>query len=170
MRMSKPFFEVFPDLKLPDETKIQFDDVSVERVASNKQRNFLRIYINAEHLIPKEYVFRAEQEIKKQLFKNHDITIKIYENFILSAQYNLRNLLEAYKDSILCELKDYDHIIYLAYKTADEEIAGENEYHLTIRDTVLNRSRAEELSRVLEKILTERCHLDAKLPIYIHYK
>ena len=163
MRMSKPFFEVFPDLKLPDETKIQFDDVSVERVASNKQRNFLRIYINAEHLIPKEYVFRAEQEIKKQLFKNHDITIKIYENFILSAQYNLRNLLEAYKDSILCELKDYDHIIYLAYKTADEEIAGENEYHLTIRDTVLNRSRAEELSRVLEKILTERCHLDAKL-------
>ena len=44
-KMMKAFYEVFPTLRLSGELGSLFDEVEVKRVASNGNRNFLKVYI-----------------------------------------------------------------------------------------------------------------------------
>lgn len=99
--MSKPFFDVFPTLKLDTSLHDLFESVAVEKVTSTKRKDFLRVYIASDHLIQKEDVFRVEREIGKQFFPNMPITVKFYEHFTLSAQYDPQKLMDAYGESIL---------------------------------------------------------------------
>ena len=51
----------------------------VERVSATKRRDFLRVYLKSTRLIQKADIWTAEQEIKKQLFPDANLTVKIYE-------------------------------------------------------------------------------------------
>ena len=55
--MSKPFFDVFPTLKLDSGIRDLFEEVAVEKVSATKRKDFLRIYISSDRLIQKEDVF-----------------------------------------------------------------------------------------------------------------
>lgn len=92
--MTKGFMEVFPELVLEQEVRALFEKVKVERVTTTRQKDLIRVYISCGRLIPKTVIFRVEEEIARQLFPNCNITIKIQEKFQLSAQYNLKSLLE----------------------------------------------------------------------------
>ncbi len=155
--MAKPFFEVFPTLKLQKQIHDLMEQTSVERISATKRKDFLRIYIASERLILKDSIWETEKEIKKQFFPNDNITVKIYEKYTLSSQYNPETLMQIYRDSILKELKEYSHVEYSMFKTAALSFPEENRIRLTLQDTVLARSKEEELLRILEKILNERC-------------
>ena len=160
--MSKPFFDVFPTLKLDTGLHDLFESVVVEKVTSTKRKDFLRVYIASDHLIQKEDVFRVEREIGKQFFPNMPITVKFYEHFTLSAQYDPQKLMDAYGESILLELKESSPVEYSMFRRADISFAGERML-LTLEDTVFGREKAQELTRILEKIYNERC----KIPIQV---
>jgi len=155
--MAKRFFDVFPTLKLDVKIKDIFEQVMVEKVSATKRRDLIRVTIVSEYLIQKETVFKVEQEIKKQFFAAHNVTVKLYERFHLSEQYNPEKLLNAYQDSILLELRSYSPIEYNLFRGAEITFPGEKEIRLTIEDSVPARSRAEELARIVEKIFNERC-------------
>ena len=166
--MGKKFFEVFPSLKLDTGLRDLFEQVTVEKVSSTKRKDFLRVYISSDRLIQKEDVFRAEGEIKKQFFPNVPMVIKFYERFHLSSQYDPKKLTEIYRDSILLELREYSPVEYNLFKKADIAFAEENTLQLTVEDTVLGKSKAEELTRILEKIYNERCGF--AVSVQISYK
>ncbi len=157
--MSKPFFEVFPTLKIEEPLHGLLGQSEVERVSATKRRDLLRICLFSTRLILKADIRRAEAEIKKQLFPQNVLTVKIQERFSLSSQYTPENLMDVYKESILEELRDYSHIEYTAFRTAEMTYPAPDRLLLTLEDTVLNRSRESELVRILEKILVERCGL-----------
>ncbi len=159
----KPFFETFPTLKLNNPLRDRMEQALVERVSATRRKDVLRIYLFSTRLILKEDIWQAESEIKKQLFPNANLMVKIQERFELSSQYTPENLMEAYRDSILDELRDYSHIEYNAFKQAEITYPENDRMVLTLEDTVINRSREPELMRVLEKILAERCGLSVKL-------
>jgi len=159
----KPFFETFPTLKLNNPLRDRMEQALVERVSATRRKDVLRIYLFSTRLILKEDIWQAESEIKKQLFPNANLMVKIQERFELSSQYTPENLMEAYRDSILDELRDYSHIEYNAFKQAEITYPENDRVVLTLEDTVINRSKEPELMRVLEKILAERCGLSVKL-------
>ncbi len=161
--MSKKFFEVFPTLKLERGIKDLFEQVTVEKVSATKRKDFLRIYISSDRLIQKEDVFRVEQEMKKQFFPNAPMTLRIYERYHLSLQYNPEKLMNIYRESILLELREYSPIEYNLFKNADIAYPQENQILLTVEDTVLGKEKAEELVRILEKIYNERCGLSVEV-------
>ena len=161
--MGKAFLEVFPTLKLEGSIKQQMEQVKVEKVAMTSRKDFLRIYLCSNHLIQKDIIYKLEKEIKEQLFNKNGMTVKVYEKFRLSAQYTPKKLLDIYRESILMELREYDHIIYSAFKGADITFSEENELLLTLEDTVLIRGKAEEIVRILDKILNERCGQQASI-------
>ncbi|MBO5336018.1 MAG: PolC-type DNA polymerase III [Lachnospiraceae bacterium] len=163
--MGKPFFDVFPSLKLNKFIHDIMEQTSVEKVSATKRKDFLRIYIFSTRLIVKEDIWETERQIKEQLFPNANLTVKVYEHFELSSQYNAEKLLDIYRDSILAELKEYSHIEYTAFKTAEITYPEPEKVLITVEDTVLNRSKEEELIRVLEKVLIERCGLNIKVVI-----
>ena len=161
--MSKPFFEVFPSLQLNTDIRDLMGQTEVERVSATKRRDFLRVYLKSTRLIQKADIWTTEQEIRKQLFPQANLTVKIYEKFELSSQYNPEKLMDIYKESILEEFREYSHIQYNALKTAKIEYPSENEMLLTLEDTVLNHSMEGEILQILEKILVERCGFSVKI-------
>ena len=166
--MKKPFMEVFPTLKLDKVIYDIIEQTSVEKISATKRKDYLRIYIHSNRLIMKSDIWQTEQSIKEQLFPNANMTIKIYERFELSSQYNPEKLIDIYKESILTELKDYSYIEYSAFKTAEILYPDEKSIVLLIEDNVLARSKEAELVRVLEKILVERCGFT--ITIKVEYK
>ncbi|MDE7447398.1 MAG: PolC-type DNA polymerase III [Lachnospiraceae bacterium] len=155
--MAKQFFEVFPTLKLDKKMHDLFEQVTVEKVSATKSRDFIRVTIGCDYLIPKETIYKVEAEIKKQFFSAHQVAVKLYERFHLSEQYTPEKLMNAYRDSILLELKNYSPIEYNLFKGADIAFPGDDQLELTVEDTILARSKAAELARILEKIFNIRC-------------
>lgn len=164
----KGFFEVFPGLKLDSKLKSLLEQTRIERVTATKQKDFVRVYLTSERLIQKDTIFTVEKEIKKQLFSGCNITIKIYEKYCLSSQYNPEKLLEVYRDSILLELQEYSHLMYSMFKNAQVLFPEEGRMNLCIEDTVLARTKSEELTRILEKIFFERCGLPVN--VFVEYR
>ena len=155
--MGKQFFEVFPKLKLDQKNQNLFEQTEIEKVTTTKSRELIRVTFLSRHLIQKENVLKVENEIKKQFFQDYTVRVKLYERFQLSGQYTPEKLMELYRDSILLELKNYSPVEYNIFKGADISYPDEREIHLTIDDTVPARSRKDELIRILQKILNERC-------------
>ena len=103
-----------------------------------------------------------EKEIKKQFFPREDIHIKLYERFALSGQYNPEKLMELYRDSILMEIKECDHMLYTMFRQADLHFPEESVMELVLEDSVIAKSKEDELVGILDKVLNERCGFQVK--------
>ena len=110
--MGKPFHEVFPSLKLSGEVTSLLSFATVRRITTNSGKDRMRVYLDAEKLIEKQYIYEIEQAIKDQLFFAMPIEIQIIEQFRLSGQYTARKLMPIYRESILLELKNYSRFLY----------------------------------------------------------
>lgn len=161
--MTKPFFEVFPNLNLSDQIKNLFAQVAVTRVTVTSAKDRMRIYLSSEKLIHKKYILEAERTIKEELFGGVPLEIKMIEKFNLSKQYTASKLLPIYRDSILMELKDYSIFEYNIFRQAKCEFAGDDSMTMTVEKSVVTEGKAEELIRILEKIFCERCGLSLKI-------
>ena len=161
--MSKSFFEVFPTLKLDAKTKEIMEQTVVDKVSTTRKQDFIRVYISSKNLIDKADILKAETGIKKQFFGNQDLTVKIYEKFSLSAQYTPKNLIDIYKDSIELELKDYDHMEYSLFRSAQFLYPEDGNIVIQLEDSVVGQKKAPDLVRVLSKIINERCGLSASI-------
>jgi len=153
----KPFLEVFPTLQLHKELCALMEQVQVERISTTRNRDFLRIYIQCDRLIQKKTIWKLEKEIKKQLFPNNEITVIIYEKFLLSLQYTPQKLLDVYRESILEELQAYSPVEYSILKQASLEYPEESCIRITMDDSIVTREKSKEVVRILEKIMNERC-------------
>ena len=166
--MAKTFLEVFPTLKVDAEMKGLLEKAEVTKVSANHDRSHIRIYLHAERLIFKKAIWKLEEQVKNQLFPNKDVTIKIIESFHLSGQYNAKTLMGAYKESVLDELNAYSVLLYNLLRTADIQFETPEKMMLTIDNTIIAKTRGEEIIEFLEKVFCERCGLN--LSIHMEYK
>ncbi len=155
--MRKEFFEVFPTLKFNKDLHELLLEVEVSKITSTSDKSFLRIYIESKRLIQKKLIYQIENEIKKQIFQDSNISIKIIERYELSKQYTPKTLLEVYKDSILLEFKNYSLIEYNLLRKAESDFIKEDILQLKLEDGIIARTKSDELKRILEKIFVERC-------------
>lgn len=163
--MGKPFHEVFPSLKLSGEVTSLLSFATVRRITTNSGKDRMRVYLDAEKLIEKQYIYEIEQAIKDQLFFAMPIEIQIIEQFRLSGQYTARKLMPIYRESILLELKNYSRFLYNLFYKAELEFTDEDTLIMQTERSVLAEGKEQELGRILEKIFCERCGLDLKLEI-----
>ena len=160
--MEKKFFEAFPNLELGGVQKDLFEQTMVERITATKRKDFLRVFFRSERLIQKELVYAVEREIKKQFFPREELQVKLYERFVLSGQYNPQKLMELYRDSILMEIKECDHILYTIFRQADIQFPEEAVMEIILEDSVIAKSKEDELIGILDKVLNERCGFQVK--------
>ncbi|SFG47833.1 DNA polymerase-3 subunit alpha [Lachnospiraceae bacterium C7] len=157
----KKFFEVFPTLKIEDGSVHQLmENADVTRVSANHDRSHIRIYLHAERLIFKSNIHKIENEIKKQLFPRNDIRINIIEKFTLSSQYTPKKLLEVYRDSLLGELEEHSVMEYNLLRKAKMEFTDDTHLNLTLDNTIIAKTRSDEIVEFLEKVICERCGCD----------
>ena len=133
--------------------------VKVDRVSLTRDRSSLRVYIVSPRLIDKRNIWSLEKGIRDQLFPGKQIQIRVFEKYTLSEQYTPEKLLTAYKDSLLAELKEYSIVEYSIFRKGACTFPKPDLLHMTVEDTMVNRDKAGELKRVLEKVFHERCGL-----------
>ncbi len=155
----KTFPEVFPDLHIAEHVRGLLEMVQVERVSTTRDRSVIRIYIDSPRLMHKQNIYKLEEGIRDQLFPGKRVAIRIQEKYHLSSQYTPEKLLEAYRDSILLELRGYSILLYNMFRHGVFLFKEEGLLELTVEDTALSRDKAPELKRILEKIFTERCNV-----------
>ena len=153
----KSFLEVFPGLNIAEQMKELLNLVEVERVSMTRDRSSIRVAIISPRLIHKKLIYELERGIRDQLFAGKQIQIKIFEKYRLSDQYTPEKLLDAYRDSLLLELKHYSIVEYSILRKATCTFPKENLLHMTVEDTMVNKEKAGELKRVMEKVFYERC-------------
>ena len=163
--MAKAFLEVFPDLGVGSELAELLTLVEVEKVTSSRDRSSLRVYIVSTRLIAKKDIYKLESEIQTQLFRGRSVSVKIIEKFKLSGQYTPEKLLQAYRESILLELKNYSVLEYNMFRKAELTFASENIMVMTLEDNLVVKTRAGDLARVLEKVFYERCGFHVEIDL-----
>ena len=67
--MGKPFFDVFPSLKLSGSVRDIMEQTTVEKISATKRKDYLRIYILSERLILKEDIWGSEYKRTRKLFR-----------------------------------------------------------------------------------------------------
>ena len=161
--MSKAFREAFPTLKLEEELEGLLDTTEVTKISANHEHTHIRIYLRAKRLIFKKNIWKLEKAITEQIFQNRAIQVKIIESYELSEQYTPKSLIEVYKDSILDELNAYSALEYNLLRTADMEFPEEDRLILTMDETIIAKTRTDEIIEFLEKVICERCGMNLKI-------
>lgn len=158
--MSKTFLEVFPTLKVEKGYEGLLEKTNITKISANHDKSHIRIYLHAERLVAKKVIWYLEREIKNQLFPNKDVAIKIIEKFQLSEQYNAQTLLHEYRESMQEEINDYSLLLGNVFRTAEMQFETPSKMKLIMDETIIAKTRGEEVIQFLEKIVCERCGLD----------
>ena len=159
---TKPFFSVFPDLKVSDDVRSLFEDANIREITLKKKENTLKISFQCDHLISRVDTWRMERTIREQLFSKHFVKIRFQESYHLSEQYNLKYLMEHYMKSFLFELKGKGEVIFNVVRKGDYRIE-DDVITFYFEDTFVNRNKAPEIKEFFEMILKERFSIDAKV-------
>ena len=152
----KAFIEVFPDLHMTGQMQELLNLVEVEKVSMTRDRSSIRVSIISPRLIHKKNIMDLEKGIRDQLFPRKQVQIRIFEKYRLSEQYTPEKLLKVYRDSLLLELKNYSIVEYSMLRKAECTFPQPDLLHMTIEDTMVNKEKAGELKRILEKVFQDR--------------
>ena len=166
--MSKTFLEVFPTLKVERGYEGLLEKAEVTKISANHDKSHIRIYLHAKRLIPKNIIWYLEREIKNQLFPSKDVVVKIIESFQLSEQYSAQTLLSEYRESMQEEMNEYSLLLGNVFRTAQMQFESSKKMTLIMDETIIAKTRGEEVVQFLEKVVCERCGLD--LIVEVEYR
>ncbi|MBR5360308.1 MAG: hypothetical protein IK123_05390, partial [Lachnospiraceae bacterium] len=137
---SRLFFDVFKTLNVNSELQLMFEKTEVKKVRMSPQGDALTVCILSDHIIPYHMIKKMISAIKNSLFKDTDTEVRILQRYELSNAYNLKTVMDVYKDSVIEEIRDKDHILGSALKQADIDLTDEKTMHIVLADSKTARS------------------------------
>ncbi len=161
--MARSFSETFPTLHLGEEARSLLQSAVVERVVMTRDRKMLRVFLSCTNLVHRKILDDLETEIARSVFAGAQVKVKVFEHYQLSAQYSAKSLYALYGDSILYELKEYDHVLFTLMKRSEITFEKDDTMQLALGKTLVSEEMVSELCRILEKIFCERCGQDLKI-------
>nr|MCR4727277.1 PolC-type DNA polymerase III [Lachnospiraceae bacterium] len=166
--MDKLFFEAFKSLNLKKSLSELFDDVLISKISATNRRDLVRIYIKSSHLIPKKDIYHVENEIKKQIFPDNAIEVHIIEEYCLSDTYTPQAFLDEYLESMYTELSENNRVLESTFKKLEFTEIDRNTLGVSLPDVAIFKQREKEILEYLNKVLNERCHLNASFSVSFH--
>lgn len=150
------FFEVFKTLNLPEEIAMYLADAEVVKVSKTSTNSLARIYLKSDRLIGKNVIYKAEDALKKQVFRMKNMNVRIIDRYQLSRQYTPKSILDTYYDSIMFELEKYWTLEYNLLKHSTMEFEREDYLVLTLEEGFLASTYAESLADYFRKLYLNR--------------
>lgn len=141
-----------------------FHDVYLERVRYSRRSKILHIYIVSDHLIHHQYVGQLQEELlpyaKKMLDDVKDLEfLMVYQ---LSDRYQLSDILQEYRDSLLYEIKQADPIHYLLIKE-EAWVVNDNVITIPMPDSDLAKLRCHEIQEFFQTVFRDRFGMDVQI-------
>ncbi|MBD8972290.1 MAG: hypothetical protein EGQ63_00380, partial [Clostridiales bacterium] len=157
----KSFFEVFPGFECPPSYRELFEQVYVTKAVLVKSEKTLKLHIDSKILIPKQDIYGMEDLLSEFVFQGN-MRVKFYEHYDLSNQYDVKNLTDAYKESMLFELSVESSVLYRLVKNA-EWFTEQSVITLTLDDTFLAKTRSNDIKKYLEQVYKDRFDFDIQV-------
>ena len=152
--MTKAFFEAFPGVSPDDELICDLlKHTTVTRLTMDPEKTVLKVYLDCDRLISRKDMDKVEETVEEQITQPHGMKTKIIERFHLSGLYTARNLMKSYRPSILYELRRYQKCIYTMFKSADISFTDDDTCVITVEDTLIYRSYADELKNIMAELV-----------------
>ena len=117
------------------------------------------INMYSTRLISRVNTWRMERSIRETFFKKAYIKIRFHETYSLSDQYDLEKLTQEYWDSFLFEWKGKSLLIYNLMRHAVWSV-DDDVLTLTLEDSFLSKSKADEMRIFYETMYKDRFGLD----------
>ena len=166
----KAFFDVFPTLKVKTDLRDFFTETEIERLTTNKEKTRIKVVLHSGHLIHKSRIYRMQDEISRQIFRERNPEVYIDEHYALSAQYTPKRLMEEYFDSLVSEIASFSHVMGLYFREARVDYKEDGAIVIVIEDTCLSRKLAFALEEALNKIFRERCGVPATVSVVLEQR
>ena len=159
----KTFFDVFPTLKVDDDSKMLFQDVEVKKITTNSNRDFLHVHIFSGHLIQKRQIWIMEEKIKEQLFARNKVSVGIREQYQLSEAYNTQTLMREYRESIVQELSRSSVLASSMFAQATFRFEEGNILIVELQDSIVSEGKKEVISKVLNEVYNHRFRIPTEI-------
>ncbi|MGF6989550.1 DNA polymerase-3 subunit alpha (Gram-positive type) [Lachnospiraceae bacterium PM6-15] len=163
--MDKGFSSVFPSLKLDEDIQVTMQDCEVLKVATNRKKDKLRLYLVFHHLVQKSLLDEVATAIKTQLFGHTRIKIEIVERFELSELYTPEYIFGEYGSSIMEELSGISVIAAKIFESAKISFDEGNIVRLELLDSFVTRDKQTLVEEYLLGLFRERMGIPIDLRI-----
>ncbi len=160
----KTLKDVMPDLMTGREIMDRIEEIQVLRMTMPRDRSLLKLYLQAPFLIAKKDIFALEAAIKHKYFANRGVTVRVYESFVLPGM-SPEEIYQAYRDSILLELKTFHLMDYNLMRSAELAFPEEGIAQLSIPDSYIYTALGKELASFLESLFQERMGLSLSVRV-----
>ena len=144
--------------------KFLLQGVLVTKVATNSNRDFIKVHIFSTHLLQKRVIYKLEQMIKDQLFGRTMIQVEIIEEYRLSEQYTPENLMQEYHDSILLELSRRSTVEKNMFENASCDFVG-NTLCLKLQDSIVAEGKKDAIAGLLDEVFNDRFHVPVSIQV-----
>ncbi|MDD5939466.1 MAG: PolC-type DNA polymerase III [Lachnospiraceae bacterium] len=154
--MSKSFFDVFQTVHTKGDLYDLFSDAQVTKIAFSSDHRWLKVYLDAPHLISKRHIYEMEKILTGEVCRGTEVSCAITEHFTLSSVYNVHALMREYRDSLIIELWHVSPIIASLFRDARLEYPETDAMTVCLEDTCIARDESENLRRILDNIFRTR--------------
>ncbi len=154
--MEKAFLDVFGNLSLKKNTREILEDVIVTKVSTTKRQDVLKVYITSNHIIQKKDINQVADAIKRDMFNNVPILVKIVEEYHLPDSYTPITLLNEYMESFLLELSENNRILENTLRKAEFTENEEGVLNITLPDREIVKKREGEILECLNSVVCKR--------------
>ncbi|MBR2190511.1 MAG: PHP domain-containing protein, partial [Eubacterium sp.] len=162
----KKFFDVFQNLKLKDDIKALFEDVTVIKITTNRDHTKMRVYIESSRLIEKSAIYDVKKAIEKSLMTGKHMEVQIIEKYNLSSQYTREYLLEEYKESLSLEFNEISHSFGVTFKKAPMHF-NDNVLEISFIKNIVSESQVNEMKDRLISIFAERFGMPIEVEVFL---
>ncbi len=118
---NKTFCNVFPAFKGGAELDALFSDTQVESIKTYETKKQMIVTLQSDHLIPYHMITRMEALLTQHAYHMGGAgkKIQIFMRYQLSEQYDVRQIAENYKESLLEELRGISRIAFRLMSRAE---------------------------------------------------
>ena len=162
----KKFFDVFQNLKLKDDIKALFEDVTVIKITTNRDHTKMRVYIESSRLIEKSAIYDVKKAIEQSLMTGKHMEVQIIEKYNLSSQYTREYLLEEYKESLSLEFNEISHSFGVTFKKAPMHFNGDV-LEISFIKNIVSESQVNEMKEQLMSIFAERFGMPIEVEVFL---
>lgn len=161
------FKDVFPMVKLDKKIEPLFEDVYVSDITVIEHKRLMVISILCDHIIDKENVIKVENILTETLLGNDKEldNVIIKEKFELSSQYTPSEIMKAYRDSFLLEIRSNSPIMYQVVKSAEVVFNEDNILTFAMGDGLHAHTHADAIKKYFRETYEERFGLNITVGI-----
>ncbi len=164
--MEKKFFDVFNALVVSDDDRELLEETKVTRLVSSSRRDKLHVYLSSDYIVPKDRIYEMERRIRKQYYKDQQVSVKIIERFRLGPAYSAKAIVKQYRGSLITEAAHINPAWGDLFSHADFEFPeDDNSIVFCLEDRMLARDMADDMLDFLDHAINDRCQTAFRITV-----